>query len=204
MNKKHLIIEVVLALILVWLVVDKFTGTEDQQDDKNKTDQKEEQKHEGLKVAYINTDSLLLNYKLARELNEQFTSQQRQSQRELEQRMKKFQKNYQAFQEKVQRGGFLTQSSAEAQQQELLAEQQELEQLNQQLSNSLMAKEQSINQELYDSVSNFVQSFNKGKKYDLILNNTMGGSLIYGKQEFNITNEVLTELNARYDRRAQK
>ncbi|ALO14174.1 Outer membrane protein [Salinivirga cyanobacteriivorans] len=203
MNKKNLVIELILAAVLIWVIVGNYSTDKNVEQDKEDIKAQDTQQT-GLKVAYINTDSLLMNYKLAKELNKQFTSQQKQSQRELEQRMQKFQKNYQAFQEKVQRGGFLTQSSAEAQQQELLAEQQQLEKLNQQLSNNLMAREQSINQELYDSVSNFVKHYNKSKKYDLILNNTLGGSLIYGKQKYNITNEILQELNARYDRRLQQ
>ncbi len=203
MNKKNLIVEIFLAAALVWLIILNFGPDKNTVEDKEEAEN-QKQEHTGLRVAYINTDSLLMNYKLAKELNKQFTSQQKQSQRELENRMQRFQKNYQEFQEKVQRGGFLTQSSAEAQQQELMAEQQELEKLNQQLSNNLMAKEQSINQELYDSVFTFVKHYNQDKKYDLILNNTMGGSLIYGKQKFNITNEVLQELNARYNRREEK
>ncbi len=200
MNKKNLIIEVVLGIIVLWLLADQYMIS-DAKPQKEEKKQGEAVSESGLRVAYINTDSLLLNYKLAKELNRQFTDQKKQSQRELDQRMRTFQKNYQDFQEKVQRGGFLSQSSAEAQQQELLSEQQELEKLNQQLTNGLMAKEQSINQELYDSVSTFVRHYNKKHNYDLILNNTMGGSLIFGKSKFNITAEVLQQLNKRYERR---
>ncbi len=200
MNKKNLIIEVILGIIILWLLADQYIIT-DSQPQKEEKKQGEVTNESDLQVAYINTDSLLLNYKLAKELNRQFTDQKKQSQRELDQRMRTFQKNYQDFQEKVQRGGFISQSSAEAQQQELLSEQQKLEQLNQQLTNKLMAKEQSINQELYDSVSTFVRHYNKKWNYDLILNNTMGGSLIYGKSKFNITAEVLRQLNKRYERR---
>jgi outer membrane protein len=138
---------------------------------------------------------------LAQELNKKITDQQKQSQRELETKMQRFQKNYQDFQEKVQRRGFLTQASAEAQQQELLAEQQQLEQLNQELSGRLMQQEQQLNQELYDTISNYVIQFNKQRKYDLILSNTMIGTVMYGKAKLNITNDVLRKLNERYDKR---
>lgn len=203
MNKKNLIVELILGLIVVWLLVDGYVLTDSKPETKDEEIQVSPTNSSGLKLAYINTDSLLLNYKLAIELNRQFTDQ-KQSQRELDQRMRTFQKNYQDFQEKVQRGGFLSQSSAEAQQQELLGEQQELEKLNQQLTNSLMAKEQSINQELYDSVYSFVKRYNKKYNYDFILNNTLGGSVMLGKQNFNITADVLHRLNERYDKRAEK
>ncbi|PLX14732.1 MAG: hypothetical protein C0599_18430, partial [Salinivirgaceae bacterium] len=155
----------------------------------------------GLRVAYIKTDSLILHYKLARKLENQFASQKRESQRQLEQRMNKFQKNYQSFQEKVQRGGFLSQASAEAQQQELMTEQQQLEQLNQKLNTDLMAKEQSIYQELYDSITSYVSHYNKADKYDFIYSHTAGGAIIIGKEKYNITDEILNGLNARFDKR---
>ena len=199
MNKKNLIIEVILAAVVIFLLINQFSSKEEKKQDEPQM--KEVQGTSNLNVAYIKTDSLILHYKLARKLEDQFAAQKRQSQRELEQRMGKFQRNYQAFQEKVQRGGFLSQASAEAQQQELLAEQQQLEQLNQKLNSDLMVKEQSVYQELYDSITNYVNHYNKNKKYDLILSHTAGGAIIFGKEKFNITGEILVGLNARFDKR---
>lgn len=205
MNKKNLLIEVVLAILVVWLFVDKFnSGDSVASHNVSAQDSTVQANDTPLKLAYINIDSLLLNYTLAQKLNAQFTNQQKQSQRELEKKMNTFQNNYQAFQEKVQTGGFLTQASAEAQQQELLAQQQQLEQLNQQLSNDLMIKEQQLNKELYDTISFFVTRYNKQGKYDLILSNTMIGTVMYGKADLNITGDVLRELNLQYEKSVKK
>jgi outer membrane protein len=199
MNKKNLIIEVILAALVIFLLVKQFGGSESEPKKEIKTSDKNVNK--GLKVAYIKTDSLILHYKLSRKLENQFASQKKESQRQLEVRMNKFQKNYQAFQEKAQRGGFLSQASAEAQQQELMTEQQQLEQLNQKLNTDLMAKEQSIYQELYDSISRYVNHYNKDGKYDYIMSHTVGGAIIFGSNQYNITDEILTGLNARFEKR---
>lgn len=199
MNKKNLIIEVLLAIAVVVVFILQFSGKEESKQEEKKVEK--EQSTASVNVAYIKTDSLILHYKLARKLEDQFADQKRQSQRQLEQRMNKFQKNYQAFQEKVQRGGFLSQASAEAQQQELLTEQQQLEQLNQKLNTDLMAKEQRIYQELYDSITSYVNHYNKGEKYDFIFSHTAGGAIIFGEAKFNITGEILNGLNARFDKR---
>jgi outer membrane protein len=199
MNKKNLIIELILAAVVIFLLIKQFGEAEvETKEEKQSVEQKESS---GLNIAYIKTDSLILHYKLARKLEDQFASQKRESQRQLEQRMNKFQKNYQSFQEKVQRGGFLSQASAEAQQQELMTEQQQLEQLNQKLNTDLMAREQSIYKELYDSITNYVNHYNKGDKYDFIYSHTAGGAIIFGKEKFNITGEILNGLNARFEKR---
>ena len=205
MNKKNLLIEIVLAVLVIWLMIDKFSSPSgDAQSANEMKDTLADAKPNTLNIAYINIDSLLLNYKLAQKLNADFANQQTQSQRELERKMKKFQENYQAFQEKVQTGGFLTQASAEAQQQELLAEQQQLESLNQKLTSELVAKEQQLNKELYDTISFFVNRYNRSGEYDLILSNTMIGTVMYGKARLNITGDVLRELNLQYDKHTQK
>lgn len=205
MNKKNLLIEIVLAVLVIWLVIDKFNGNSAVSGQEAiRQDSLSTAVDNPLNIAYINIDSLLLNYKLAQKLNQEFANQQNQAQRELERKMKTFQNNYQAFQEKVQAGGFLTQASAEAQQQQLLVEQQQLETLNQKLTNDLVVKEQYLNKELYDTISVFVNRYNRGGNYDLILSNTMIGTVMYGKARLNITSDVLRELNLQYDRNVDK
>lgn len=202
MNKTNLVIEAILAIFVVLLMVDRFSGKEGKEsNEKSKIEVVEDK--QSLNIAYINVDSLLVNYEKAIQMNKKFADKQRQSQRELEKRMAKFQKNYQAFQEKAQRGGFLTEASAKAQQEELISEQQQLEKLNSDLSTELMAEEQKLNQELYKTISQFVLEYNKDKKYDLILSNTMAGTVLYGLPKMNITHEVLQALNARHQAQGQ-
>lgn len=201
MNKKNLIIEVILAVAVIFILINMFSDKEEVKQVEQEVATK--QNSNSLEIAYVNTDSIILYYKLARKLEDQFASQKRESQRQLQERMNKFQKNYQSFQDKVQRGGFLSQASAEAQQQELMNEQQQLEQLNQKLNSDLMAKEQSIYQELYDSISKYVDYYNQNGKYDYILNHTAGGGIIFGKKQFNITQDILTGLNAKFEKREE-
>ena len=198
MNKKNLVLEIILSILVIWLIIDKFSNTQ-ASTEKTAVKSSTISNTNGLKVAYVNIDSLLLNYKLAIKLNTQFTNHQKQSQQELNNKMAVFQKNYTEFQDKVKRGGFLTQASAKAQQDELVAQQQSLEQLNKQLSNSLAAKEQELNRQLYSTISNFVIEYNKTKGYNIILSNTLAGTILFADKSMNITKDILDELNKQYD-----
>jgi outer membrane protein len=149
-------------------------------------------------IAFINIDSLLMNYRLSEDLNYDIKLNQESAQKELEQKMAQFEKDYVAFQEKYQRGGFLTQQRAEEEQQKLVEKQQRLQELEASLSNNLMMKQQQMNQQLYDSISNFLKEFNKDLGFEYILGASQGGGILYANQKRNFTDTVLTTLNNRY------
>jgi outer membrane protein len=151
-------------------------------------------------IAYVNLDTLLLEYKYAVKLNEDLLTEQAKAKAKLESRMKSFEKKYNDFAEKMKYGSFLSQSSMESQQKELLKEQNEIEKLNQELTQQLLEKQEIMNKEIYDTVMNFIKEFNKDGKYILILGNGMGSNILYAEPGMNITTPVLDSLNARYSR----
>jgi outer membrane protein len=150
-----------------------------------------------LNIAYVNLDTLLLEYKYSIKLNEDFLTEQAKAQANLEARMKSFETKYNSFQEKARLGSFISQASMETQQNELLQEQNAIQQLQTDLSDQLMEKQTNLNAELYDTVMNFVKEYNDGR-YMLILGNAAGSSILYAEPGMDITREVLDQLNERY------
>lgn len=152
-----------------------------------------------IQIAYVNIDSLLLNYKLSQELNDKFTKKQEKIKADLQKKADKFQKEAGDFQNKVKNGGFLTQQLAEDEQQKLLAKQQKLQNLQTDLSNKLVTEQQQMNAQLYNNITKFINEYNKIHKYKFIISNTTGGTLLYGDPDCNITNDIISGLNAKYD-----
>ena len=150
-------------------------------------------------VAYVNLDTLLLQYKYSIKLNEDLLTEQAKAKANLESRMRAFEKKYNDFAEKMRLGSFLSQQSMESQQNELLQEQANIQQLEQDLTEKLMMKQADLNAELLDSVSNFIKEFNNGR-YVLILGSVTGGGILYAEPDMDITNEVVTHLNERYEK----
>ncbi len=150
-------------------------------------------------VAYVNLDTLLLQYKYSIKLNEDLLTEQAKAKANLESRMRAFEKKYNDFAEKMRVGSFLSQQSMESQQNELLQEQANIQQLEQDLTEKLMMKQADLNAELLDSVSNFIKEFNNGR-YVLILGSVTGGGILYAEPDMDITNEVVTQLNERYEK----
>lgn len=150
-----------------------------------------------LSVAYINTDSLILNYDYAKKISEELLSKEESSRAELNQKGRVFQQEVAEFQRKVQNNGFLSMDRAQKEQERLAKKEQELAELQQKLSEDLMRQQQTFNMELRDTLTMFLESWAKDK-YKLILSNNMGDNVLYSAPGVDVTNEVVEILNARY------
>ncbi len=147
------------------------------------------------KIAYVKVDSLIVNYDLAQALHDEFTKNQEAYTKEYAKRRSKFEEQAAAFQEKVQRGGFLTEQRAVQERDRLVNEEQEILKLDQELSGKLAEMQNVNNQQLVDSLLNYLKEYNKSANYSYIFNSN---EILLGSDAHNITKEVLDEMNARY------
>ncbi|MBR5374537.1 MAG: OmpH family outer membrane protein [Paludibacteraceae bacterium] len=149
-------------------------------------------------VAYVDVDSLLLEYDFAKELNEVLLKRQEKSRKELTNAQMKFQKDYEAFQKKYQAGGFLTEATLQSEQNNLLKQDQELQLLEKKLAKELMDEQQKMNVQLRDTVAAFFKVYNADKRFKLILSNANSDNVLFADEALNITHEVVEQLNLRY------
>jgi|MTBAKMStandDraft_1061839.scaffolds.fasta_scaffold00528_10 outer membrane protein len=193
MKNNSTIIHVILALAIIALYVLYFTGNKNSQTTQPTTETQSD--NAPIKVAFVKLDSVLINYDLAKKLNDDFNTKQDAYTKEYGAKRIDFEKQASAFQEKLQRGGFLTQERATQERDRLMGIQQEIQKLDYDLSNKLQDMQKKINQQVIDSISNYVKIYNADKKYDMIFSNA---NLLEGSDQHNITREVIAALNKRY------
>jgi outer membrane protein len=157
----------------------------------------------------VNTDSILKHYTLAIESSDKLMSQYEESMLKLDSKAKAFQKEYETFQKdvvdfqrKLEANAFLSRERAESEQaklqkkeQQLLAKQQDLENLRQKLSNDFMNQQDALTKQLQDSVQQYLREFNADGHIHIILNDAVLMNKVAG---YDITDEVVEALNARY------
>ncbi len=146
-------------------------------------------------IAYVKMDSVLYTYELAKKLTANLQVNQESFKKEYSGKRIQFEKDAAAFREKVQKGGFLTEERAKLEQERLLGQQQEIERLDNELTQKLNEMQSQVNQQIIDSISSFLKSYNTDKKYDFILNSS---SMLEGTTRYNITKDVAEGLNRRY------
>ena len=149
-------------------------------------------------IAYLNVDSLLVNYLFAQEASEKLMKKQEDARLKLNTKARTLQNEMADFQRKLENNAFLSRERAEKEQQRLLKKQQELQELEAKLTEDIMIENQKLNMQLADTLTNFLKSYNADGRYHVILSNSAKDNVLMAAEGYNITNEVVDALNARY------
>jgi len=195
MQKIQQIILIVFGLAIIALFFIVFNLDHKGTNSINNTNIKDTTINRHHKIAFVNVDTLLKKYEFYEVLEKKLLDKQKSLENDLNKKMSDFEKEAQAFQRKVQTNSFLSQESAQRQEQELMIKQQNLYKLREQLSNELAQESQNLEKQLLDTVTNFLKEFNASKKYDYILNKA---ALLYGDEALDITDTLVNLLNQRY------
>jgi outer membrane protein len=151
-----------------------------------------------LPVAYVNMDSLLQNYNYYKDLNEIIVRKEENARASVNQQGSQLQSELQDFERKINNNAFLTRERAEQEQQRLLKKRQELEALDNRLTQDLMAEHQRLIEQLRDSLSAHLKIFNQEKKYQIIFSNISNDNILLADDIFDITNDLIIYLNKNY------
>ncbi len=151
-------------------------------------------------IAYINIDSLLLNYTFAKNANEALISKQESSRATLNSRARQLQTEMDEFNRKLENQAFLSRERAEDAQRNIMQKQQDLQKMEANLSQQLMEQQQKMSEQLRDTINAFLKVYNKDGKYQMIISNTSNDNILYAGEGYDITADVIKELNARHNK----
>ncbi len=152
----------------------------------------------GMKLAYVEIDTLLTQYNFWNELNEIMMKKEESIRATLNQRATELDNEVREFQRKYENNAFVSMERAQQEQSRLMKKQQDLQELSDRLQRELAAENQKNSIELRDSINSFLIEYNKTKGYSMIISNTGFDNLLYADPAYNITQEIVEGLNARY------
>lgn len=193
MNKVQIVVNVVLVAAVAALFVIVLGGKK-----KCDTPAVALENTEAMPIAYLNVDSLLVNYTFAQEANEKLMKKQEDARLKLNTKARTLQSEMADFQRKLENNAFLSRERAEKEQQRLLQKQQELQELEAKLTEDIMIENQKLNMQLADTLTNFLKEFNADGRYHVILSNNAKDNVLMATESYNITNEIINALNSRY------
>jgi outer membrane protein len=166
--------------------------------EKAETAQTAETEVTGLRIAYIELDSLRTQYQLYKDYEVILTRKGTDIQNTLDQKRRKLESNAIALQRKFENNGFQTRDELEKAQKGLQQQEVELQELAAKLQNEFMEEELRINQEARDSIQNFIKIYNQKKNFDYVLVKA-GDNLLLTNPKYDITKDIVTGLNKRYN-----
>jgi len=193
MKGTSLIVSIVLFILIAGLYILHFTGNSSKTASSNYSGSSTDGK--AVRIAYVKADSIIMNYKLSEVLHDDFTKKQEAYAGEYTSKRRSFEKDAVSFQEKIQRGGFLSEESAVRERNRLAGAEQEILRMEQELSGKLGEIQAANSQQVLDSLLKTIKRFNADKKYDYILN---AASVLDGSEGANVTGDVLKMMNNKY------
>ncbi len=152
---------------------------------------------ENLKIRYIDEDSIMANYNLAKDINEAMLRRQNQYDAAQKQRAGEISKFGNAMQQKYQNNQYLTEEAFNADQAKLQKMQADAENYLANLQQSISTELNQSQIQLLDSIDNFMKDYAKKKGYDMVLRKS---ATLYIDEKFDVTKEVIEGLNKRYNK----
>ncbi len=196
MNKIQILINVILVAAVAALFVIFYS------EKKTATPQETTAEvSEILPIAYLNVDSLLANYTFAQEASDKLMSKQEDARLKMNTKLRTFQNEVADFQRKLENNAYLSRERAERDQQKLAKKEQELQELEAKLTQDIMLENQKLNQQLSDSLTTFLETFNADGRFHVILSNSAKDNVLMANEAYDITDEVIAGMNARYSKK---
>jgi outer membrane protein len=152
---------------------------------------------QGVKLAYIEVDSLMSQYKFAKEYTLVLQKKSNNARNTLNQKGNQLQAAAANFQQKLNNNGFQSREQAASVQAAIQRQQQDLQELQVRLETELANETAKYNTALRDSLNNFLKEYNKAKKFDMILSKA-GDNILLADKKYDITQDVINGLNKRY------
>ena len=150
-----------------------------------------------LPIAYVNIDSLLLNYNFAIDMREQINSLQEDVRASLNERERKVQAAAQEFQRKLENNAFLSQQRAQDEENRIQKMYRDFQEYAQQKNNDLELDVISYHAQMADSVNAALRDYNKTKNFEVIFNNNASDNILLAHPKYDITDEIVALMNKR-------
>lgn len=182
-----------LAIAYLFFAQNQEKGSEDKLEE-NLEEQIAEEVDEPLELRYVNSDSIWSKYDFVSEMRDNLAQKQQEYRSDLERRLTVFEKEVMAFQQNAQT---MSQFEGQEKQKELIAKEQELSRLQEDLSVKLMEMEDKMKRDLRNNILTYLKRY-RNEKVDVILDFSTNSSVLMIDDSLNLTQEVLNGLNEEY------
>ena len=200
-NKGLLFLNIVLLISIGVLYVLFFTQNNKQTADVADTKNAEgntEASYGNLKIAYVNTDSVLVNYKLASDLEKELDTYGKNLENNYTSKAKKLQSD---FQEYLKIGATLTLTEQKNREESFKKREMELVELERRMMGQIQEKQITENVRLLNAVYAFIRDYNqKNQQFNIVLKKSFADTpVLYIDESMDITKEIIDGLNKEYE-----
>lgn len=148
-----------------------------------------------LKVAYINSDTVLEHYDYLKASAEVLEAKKKKVEQDYINRAQSLQNEIAAYQRNMNN---MTVGQVRAVEEDLGKKQQNLQLYEQSLTQELMNDQAKLNKELYERVTAFLKKYGAERGLHIVLKLDTSSDVLYGIEALDITQDVINGLNTAY------
>ena len=148
-----------------------------------------------VKIAYINTDSVLKHYEYLKVNQEQLQAKGQKMQQDYQNRAQGLQNEFNAYQRSV---NSMTIGQVRATEENLQKKQQNLQLYQQTLEQQMMQEQANLQKQLYDRITAFLKDYSAQKGLMVVLKYDPTSDVLYGGNALDISQDVINGLNEAY------
>jgi outer membrane protein len=202
MKRLTLVLNIVLLVAVAVLYVLHFTGI-----GASKKSKSNAVLTEGISgsndIFYVQIDSVLNNFDMAKDLSGELESNFKSSEAALMTKQESYQKDVNDYQYKVQRG-LITRADAQGIEQQLYTKQQDLLKLQQDLTAEINEKQVVMNRQVINAIMEYMKENHAQFNYKYVLGASFGGNVLYANDSLDITKNIVLGLNEKYKNTKKK
>ncbi|WP_298546898.1 OmpH family outer membrane protein [uncultured Aquimarina sp.] len=144
------------------------------------------------KTGYVNNTKVVSDFSEMKTAKEKWTKKNNEVRAELEEKAKQFQIEVQGYQNIMKS---MTKANREKKEQELMVKQQGLQREQQTRMQEIQQGSQTEIDSIIAKVENFIKDYGKNNGYTYIYGETEVKNIFYAKEELDLTDRIIAELN---------
>ena len=198
MQRFNTIINIVLLIavgFLFWTFYSAHSDSNKKMDGNTVAKNLDKQENGGVRIAYIDTDSLVAKYDYHLELRSKLEKKAKALESDLAKKSQVFQENVQLLE---QQAGSMSQEQLQASQMDLQQSQQRLIAYRDEKAQELQLEEQQLNLLIKVDMDDILDDMREEFNIDFILSYDPSSILLDANEEYNITEIVAERLNEKY------
>mgnify|MGYP006367140247 CR=1 FL=1 len=154
----------------------------------------------GLKIVYVNLDTIMYRYEFALDINKEMISKEARISATLDGKRKKLEEEIADFEYRCNAKLLATEEQFIEERDKIIKKEQEFVKLRDELYMQLESENMARSKELRDSINSYILEHNQTKGYDFILTK-IGDNILYANSTLDITMEIVEGLNKRYNKK---
>ncbi|MFZ6052358.1 OmpH/Skp family outer membrane protein [Halocola ammonii] len=149
----------------------------------------------GPKIGFVKSQELIYGYQGMKAAQQEFETKTQAWSANSDTLMSLYQQSLKRYQDSAR---FYSDRERQFQEGQLRKRQENVQKYQEMTASKMKEEEEKMLEGVFNQVNSFVEQYAERNNYDIILGTTLSGSLLYGEDHIDVTDEVLKELNQYY------